>query len=180
MKLFSMISLVALAAVPAIASAAPLQVDFETPWQYGEAVDNHYAASGVSFTNVLGVSNDSNFTYYTNAPSPIGVAMAQLDGVVNTSAFINVAAGLTGSLTFHFSTPSDVTGAVKAYSGENGTGTLLGTLNLKANATAYDVWTPVTFTFTGTAKSFDLTGSANVVGIDNISAVPESGSALLA
>lgn len=175
MKLSVALSLVALAAAPTLASAAAqFNVDFENTWQYGETVDNHYASSGVSFTNVLGISNDDSFTYYSNAPSPIGVAMAQLDGVVNTSAFMNVAAGVDGALSFSYASPSDVIGAVKAYSGLNGTGTLLGTFDLMANGAAYDVWTPTTFHFAGTAQSFDLTGSANVVGMDNVSAVPEA------
>jgi hypothetical protein len=175
MKLSSVLSLIALAATPALSSAAtPFLVDFEKTWSYGEAVDAQYAASGVTFTNVLGVSNDPDFgTYYTNAPSMQGVAMAQLDGVVNTSAFMNVADGVEGKLSFFYSTPSDIVGAIKAYSGLNGTGTLLGTFDFSANASAYDAWTAATFTFGGVAKSFDLTGTANVAGIDNISAVPE-------
>lgn len=181
MKLYSVISLVALAAVPAFANASATLIDFENNWQYGETVDNHYAASGVTFTNVLGLSNDADFTYYTGAPSPLGVAMAQLDGVVNTSAIMNVAAGANG-LSFFYSSPTDVVGAIKAYSGLNGTGTLLGTFDLTGNTSAYDVWTAVSFNFSGTALSFDLTGSANVVGLDNLSvtAVPEPESYALA
>jgi len=50
---------------------------------------------------------------------------------------------------------------VRAYSGINGTGSMLGSFNLLANASHfYDVWTRVTFAFTGTAHSFDWTGSA--------------------
>jgi len=181
MKLYSVISLVALAAAPAFANASATLIDFENNWQYGETVDNHYAASGVTFTNVLGLSNDADFTYYTGAPSPLGVAMAQLDGVVNTSAVMNVAAGANG-LSFFYSSPTDVVGAIKAYSGLNGTGTLLGTFDLTANTSAYDVWTAASFSFGGTALSFDLTGSANVVGLDNLSvtAVPEPESYALA
>lgn len=181
MKLYSVISLVALAAAPAFANASATLIDFENNWQYGETVDNHYAASGVTFTNVLGLSNDADFTYYTGAPSPLGVAMAQLDGVVNTSAIMNVAAGANG-LSFFYSSPTDVVGAIKAYSGLNGTGTLLGTFDLTANTSAYDAWTAVSFNFGGTALSFDLTGSANVVGLDNLSvtAVPEPESYALA
>jgi MYXO-CTERM domain-containing protein len=184
MKLLPAISfLVALAAIPAIASASSTLVDFEQNWQYGEAIDHVYAANGVSFTNVLGVSNDSAFDpYYSGAPSMVGVAMAQLDGVVNTSAFMNVTAGVESSISFYYASPSEALGAVKAYSGLNGTGDLLGTFDLAANGTGYDVWTSTTFNFTGVARSFDLTGSANGVGLDNISitAVPEPESYALA
>jgi hypothetical protein len=89
-----------------------------------------------------------------------------------------VSAGVENALQFYYSSPTAVVGAVKAYDGLNGTGTLLGTFDLSANTAGpnYDNWTPVQFTFSGTAKSFDLTASANVVGLDNISAVPEADS----
>lgn len=183
MKLLPALSfLVALAASPAVASASTVLLDFEQNWQYGDAIDNVYAGNGVSFTNVLGVSNDIDFTYYSGAPSMVGVAMAQLDGEVNTSAFMNVTAGVGSSISFYYASPATVLGAVKAYSGLNGTGELLGTFDLVSNGAGYDVWTPTTFTFTGVARSFDLTGSANVVGLDNISitAVPEPESYALA
>lgn len=183
MKLLPALSfLAALAAAPAIASASTILLDFEQNWQYGDAIDNVYAANGVSFTNVLGLSNDNDFTYYSGAPSPLGVALAQLDGEVNTAAFMNVAAGVGGSISFYYASPATVLGAVKAYSGLNGTGELLGTFDLVSNGAGYDVWTPTTFSFTGVARSFDLTGSANVVGLDNISitAVPEPESYALA
>lgn len=182
MKLASTLSLIALALAPALSSAATgFTVDFEKNWSYGEAVDNQYAAQGVSFTNVLGMSNDPAFDpYYSNAPSPLGVAMAQLDGVTNTTAFMNVAGGVEGLLSFFYSTPSDVVGAVKAYSGLNGSGTLLGTFDLVANTTDYSSWTAAAFTFSGTALSFDLSATANVAGVDNISAVPEPSTLALA
>lgn len=176
MKLASTLSLITLALAPALSSAATtgFTIDFEKNWSYGEAVDNQYAAQGVTFTNVLGVSNDPAFDpYYSNAPSPLGVAMAQLDGVTNTTAFMNVTDGVDGLLTFFYSTPNDVIGAVKAYSGLNGTGTLLGTFNLVANTADYSNWSSANFTFSGTAKSFDLSATANVAGLDNIAAVPE-------
>lgn len=165
-------------ASPAFA-AAPLSVDFEKNWDYGTEVAGTYAADGVTFTNVLGLSNDADFTYFSNAPSPLGVAFVQLDGVVNTTAYMNVAAGVTGGLSFFYSTPGAVTGAVKAYSGLNGTGSLLGTINLAANSADYTAWNQAVLSFGGTALSFDLTGAANVVALDNISAVPEPSSVAL-
>ena len=188
MKLASAISLVALAAAPAFASASQsFLVDFEKNWTFN-AVDNTYASQGVSFTNVLGVSNgdglgslNANGDYYANAPTAQGVAFVQLDGVVNTTSFMNVAGGVEGALSFFYSSPTALTGAIKAYSGLNGSGTLLGSFDLSANApTGYDTWTQAYFGFSGTALSFDLTGTANTAALDNISAVPEPTSALLA
>ncbi|MBC7707118.1 MAG: PEP-CTERM sorting domain-containing protein [Rhodoferax sp.] len=165
-------------AAPAFAGMSFL-VDFEQSWAYGSAVDNTYSGAGVTFTNVLGQSNNDGLgplakgDYYANAPSPIGVAFAQLDGVTNTAAYMNVASGADNGLSFYYSSGSSIAGAVKAYSGLNGTGTLLGSFNLAATDDAFSIWTPVTFTFSGTAQSFDLSASANVVAFDNISAVPE-------
>lgn len=171
-------------ASPAFA-AAPLSVDFEKSWVYGTDIADTYAAGGVSFTNVLGVSNNdglgslANGDYYAGAPSMLGVAFAQLDGVTNTAAYMNVAGGVTGGLSFFYSSPEAVTGAIKAYSGLNGTGTLLGTINLNANSADYTAWNKAVLSFSGTAQSFDLTGTANLVGLDNIAAVPEPTSVAL-
>jgi hypothetical protein len=176
MKLFPAISaLVALAAAPAIASASVF-LDFEQNWDYEQTIDSTYAAQGVTFTNVLGLSNDADFSYYTNAPSSVGTAYVQLGGT-NTTSYLNVSAGVySDGLSFFFTTPSAVAGAVKAYSGLNGTGDLLGTLDLAANDDgSRSTWTQATVNFTGIAKSFDLSATAGYAGFDNmtINAVPE-------
>ncbi len=190
MKLFPTLSLALLAAAPALASAAAFQVDFEKNWDYANGGVNAYYGGGtaadgsngtdlgVTFLNVSGLSNDADFTYYSGAPSSQGTAYAYTVDA-GDKALMNVAAGVNGVLSFYYASPAAATGAVKAYSGLNGTGTLLGSFDLAANGSAYDVWTKVTFNFSGTAKSFDLTGSANLVGLDNISAVPEASSSLL-
>lgn len=179
LKLMSIAAAALFAAAPAFAASTSFSVDFEKTWAYGDTVDNTYAAVGVSFTNVLGLSNGdglgflANGDYYANAPSPLGIASVQLDGVVNTAAYMNVAGGVDNSLSFYYSSPEAVTGAVKAYSGLNGTGALLGTFNLTATDSNYSVWNQATFSFAGKALSFDLTQTAGMVGLDNIAAVPE-------
>lgn len=180
MKLLSIAALALFSTAPAFAGTSFL-VDFEKDWAYGTEINNTYASLGVSFTNFLGLSNNDglgglpNGDYFQNAPSSQGVAYGQLDGVVNTAAYLNVAGGVDSALTFYYSSAANVTGAVKAYSGLNGTGTLLGTFDLSANANSYDNWTAATFAFAGTAQSFDLTEAANsYVGFDNIAAVPEA------
>ena len=186
MKLFHVAAAAVLAMAPAFAGASSFVVDFEKSWDYlyGD-VNNYYAGGaaadgssganlGVSFVNVSGLSNDANFTYYSGAPSPLGTAYA------HDTAYIDVAAGVAGNLSFFYSTPVDVAGAIKVYSGLDGTGTLLGTFDLGANSSEfYDTWSQVTLRFDGVARSFDLTGSDNVVGFDNISAVPEAGSSAM-
>ena len=181
------------ASAPALAGSSFL-VDFERDWPYGTDVNGYYAGGtaddgssgpnrGVSFVNVSGLSNDSFFTYFSGAPSMLGTAFAHTFGT-DDRAFMNVAGGVDNALSFFYASPQSITGAVRAYSGVNGTGSLLGSFNLLANASnAYDAWTQVTFAFAGTARSFDWTGSANVVGLDNIQAiaapVPEPSTVLL-
>ncbi len=157
-------------ASPAFA-AAPLSIDFEKSWSFGDEVANTYADQGVSFTNVLGLSNDPDFPAYSNAPSPLGVAFVQLDGVVNTTAYLNVGAGVTGGLSFYSAGTEAFT--INAYSGLNGTGTLVGTITVAATG-GYDSWKQSVLSLGGaTAQSFDLSSSAGVAALDNISAVPE-------
>jgi hypothetical protein len=172
-------------ASPAFASSPAINVDFETTWGYGQSIDNFYAAQGVSFVNVLGLSNGDGLgplasgDYYAGAPSPLGVAFAQLDGITNTAAYMNVAGGVDGQLNFYFSNPTGSTVEIKAYSGLNGTGNLLGTVVLGTNGADYTSWTATSLTFSGTALSFDLTATAAGVALDNISAVPEPSSLAL-
>jgi hypothetical protein len=185
MKMIPALALALCASAPAFASTTGFVVDFEKNWDYNNGdVNNYYSGGaaadgssgvdlGVSFTNVSGLSNDASFTYYAGAPSMQGTAYAQTFAPED-QAFMNVAAGVDSHLSFYYSSPTAVSGAVKAYAGLNGTGALLGTFDLAANDSGtYGTWTPVTFTFTGTAQSFDLTASANMVALDNISAVPE-------
>lgn len=178
MKLYTAAALALFATAPAFAIAPAFTVDFEKSWDYLDGSINGYYAGGtaadgtsganlgVSFSGVSGLSNDGNFTYYSGAPSPQGVAYAY------DTSFMNVAAGVDSSLSFFYSSATSVLGAVKAYSGLNGTGNLLGSFDLAANtAGGYDTWTSTTFAFSGLASSFALTGSANAVAFDNISNV---------
>lgn len=189
-------AVLALAGSPAFAGVL-FNVDFEKAWDFGNGDVNTYYAGGsaadgssggpnlgVSFTNVSGVSNDALGPYYANAPSPKGVAYAHDTGVLmNLATGID---GVNGALQFYYSTSAAAPGALKAYSGANGTGTLLGTIDLAANDlngnSLPDVWSLATFHFNGVAKSFDLSGSVvDSFAFDNITAVPEPGSlALLA
>lgn len=195
MKLLSAAVLALFTAAPALA-APPFLVDFEHGWDYldgdvngyydgGTAADGASGSNlGVSFVNVSGLSNDADFTYYSGAPSPLGTAYAHTFAA-DDRALMNVAGGVDGALSFFYSTPLSLTGAVLAYSGLNGTGSLLGSFDLAANAgDAYDVWTLANFVFQGTALSFDWTGSANVAALDDIGSavaapVPEPSTVVL-
>ncbi|MDC8770365.1 PEP-CTERM sorting domain-containing protein [Roseateles albus] len=190
MKLSRLAVLALFAAAPAFAGATSFVVDFEKTWDYGVSVDGFYnggAASdlstgdnlGVEFVGVSGLSNDNVQTYFSGAPSAQGVAYVYDNN--GASAFMNVAAGVEKGLSFFYASKEGLTGAVKAYSGLNGSGTLLGSIDLSAtSSTGFDSWKQMTLSFSGTAKSFDLTGSAGKeVGFDNISAVPEASTSLM-
>jgi hypothetical protein len=194
MKLFRAAATALLATAPIMAFAGPVLVNFEKTWDFANGDVNGYYGGGtaadgtsgpnlgVSFVNVSGLSNDPSFPAYSNAPSPIGVAYAHTF-TEDDRSFMNMTAAAIGSFSFFYSSPVAVLGAVKAYSGLNGTGNLLGSLNLLANDAPdiYDAWTLATFAFSGQALSFDFTASANAVAFDNVSvtAVPEPSTVLL-
>ena len=187
------VSAALLVAMPAVASASAFSIDFENDWNAnnvfapdlrdyynGGTADNGTSGPnlGVQFVNVSGLSNQSpDFTYYANAPSPLGTAFA------HDSAFLNVAAGVSNALAFRYASPNDVVGAVRAFSGLNGTGTLLGTIDLATNFIdgTYDNWSLATLRFGGVARSFDFTASADAAGVlfDNVATVPEPGIGLM-
>ena len=175
MKLFRAAAVAVIAAAPLFASAGLVSVFFEKTWDLANGDVNGYynggtAADGssggpnlgVSFVNVSGLSNDALHTYYNKGSlgSSIGVAYA------HDSAFMNMTEAAFGSFAFYYSTPAAVTGGVKIWSGLNGTGTLLGSINLFANnATAtYDTWTFGSSTFSGFARSFDFSAAAATAG----------------
>lgn len=197
MKLYSAVAaaaaVVSIAGAPTLACASPFSIDFESDWninnQFAPEINDYYNGGtasngasgpnrGVSFVNVAGLSNQSpDFTYYANAPSPLGTAFAQ------GAAFLNVASGVGNALAFYYSSPNDVVGAVRAFSGLNGTGTLLGTIDLVANFIdgTYDNWSIATLHFSGIARSFDFTASADTAAVlfDNLATVPEPGMGLM-
>ena len=191
MKLLSAAAL-ALAMAPTVASATAFSIDFEKDWAYGTEVRSYYAGgtasdgttgpnAGVTFVNVSGLSNDADFTYYSGAPSARGTAYA-FTSFPNDRAFLNVASGVSNALAFYYASPIAIVGAIQAWSGLNGTGTLLGSIDLAANidgSNGYDVWSLATLRFAGLARSFDLTASANVAGFDNLATVPEPATMLM-
>lgn len=174
----------AVAVTPAYAGPG-FFVDFEKTWDFSNgAIENYYNGGtaadgtsgpnqGVSFANFSGLSNDALGPYYSGAPSPQGVAYTYSGGL----ALLNVAAGVGNAISFFYSSPSAVVGAVRAFSGVDGTGALLGSFNLVANDAngGYDSWTQALFSFAGTARSFDFTNTADLVAFDNILAIPEPG-----
>ena len=90
---------------------------------------------------------------------------------------MDVAAGFTTGFSFFYSA-INVPGSVTVWSGLDGTGALLATLDLPVTpsggapectpAGPFCPWFPVGVTFAGTAQSVIFTGTANQIGFDNI------------
>jgi hypothetical protein len=91
-----------------------------------------------------------------------------------SETFMNVAAGFATGFSFNYVSLS-YSGAVSVFDGLNGTGTLLGTLNLSPNAgscpgfsAGFCPFSPTGILFSGIAKSVSFAGVANQIVFDDI------------
>lgn len=189
MKMISAAALALSAMTPAFAGNA--LIDFESVTSFA-SVGAHYdggadgagvvgPALGVAFTgDAMGLANDF-VSYFSHAPSPLGV-MAP----VGADATMNVAAGFTGAVSFAYAA-SQFVSQVNVWSGLNGTGEVLASFNLVKNAqrgcgdSAFCRFDTMSSTFEGTAHSMTFGNAANVAAFDDIriTAVPEPTAALL-
>ena len=154
-----------LLSAPGFAAASIL--DFEGPTSF-DPIGDFYSSLGVSFgLDGLALSNDELGPYYSHSPSP-GTVFAP----VGPDATMNVAGGFAGNISFAYS--SKLASSVSLYSGLDGTGTLLGTLNLTANAqngctdSPLCFWSLASLDFTGIAKSLTFGGLANQAMFDDV------------
>jgi hypothetical protein len=184
MKLITTAALVLAASTSAFADA-PITIDFEGAIGYVNPIAEFYNGGtdgagntgpnlGVSFTDAaVGVSNDVNFSYYSNAPT-MGTVLAAFD----STATMNVAQGFSGQLTFWYSSSVSTLDAVNIYSGLNSTGTLLASASLFGNASLGCSDTPfcrfdlTSVKFAGVAQSVNFGGNAQFVAYDNIGITP--------
>lgn len=188
--LISSAALILLSVAPAVGGT--ITIDFEQPSSF-LWVDQFYNGGtdggglsgpnyGVSFgLDDLAIQNDALGPYFANAPSPIGIMVP-----VGPETAMNVAAGFT-DISLYYSSMVEVLDGVQVWSGLNGTGTLLASFDLAANAQAGgDTSAPVTFweqlnigPLSDVAHS--VTFATNYTGYDNITihALPEPASALL-
>jgi PEP-CTERM motif len=135
---------------------------------------------GISFSaSAVTLANDADFQYFSNAPSG-NVVMLDFDG----SSFMNVATGFVGIASFGYSSNAAALGAVKIFSGLNGTGTQLASFNLASNSESgcavqgapFCNFNVLSSAFSGIAYSMTFGGNSNGVLFDDItvSAVPEA------
>jgi hypothetical protein len=168
------------------AFSSPITLDFEGVTSFS-SVDNYYnggtdtagasgANVGVSFGgDALALSNDGtgsgpNGEFFTHAPTPVTVMAA-----VGADAALNFATGFTSASFFYSSIEAR---SVGVFSGLNGTGSLLGSFDLLANAqngcsdSAYCFWQFASLNFNGVAQSIQFGSAANVAGFDNVTVAP--------
>jgi hypothetical protein len=192
MKIRSYLLALGMAVISAAASASPIVLDFENIAPYPNnndvLVQNYYnggtSSVGTSGTN-YGVSFGDNAlviclnsqTVTCSNTSRGGLAPNSSQGSLfflsGSQTYMNVAAGFDTGFSFDY--VSAVNGSVQVYDGLNGTGNLLGTLNLTPNQgscpgynAGYCPFSPVGVTFNGVAKSVSFAGVANQIVFDDI------------
>lgn len=174
---------VTFAATPVSAATVPLLLNFEAATGFAP-IDSLYASAGIRFGgDALGLVNDALGNYFSNAPTAVGVMTP-----VGLDSAMNVANGFVGSFSFFYSSLAAVNDGVQVWSGFDGTGSLLATFDLAANAqaggcsdTALCNFNSLSAAFAGTARSVTFGNATYSAVFDNvaITAVPEPTSALL-
>lgn len=187
MKPLAAAALLALgAATPAFATTT---FDFEAVTSFASIADFYNGgadgagkvgpALGVSFGgDALGLANDFD-TYFTHAPSPIGVMTP-----VGSDSALNAASGFANSISFYYASNTAIAGGVQVWSGLDGTGSLLRSFDLAANAqsgctdSAFCHFDVLSGAFDGIARSVTFGNAANAAAFDNVTvaAVPEPSS----
>jgi hypothetical protein len=175
MKFRMLAALAMLAAVPASAQRA-IKIDFELIPGYVGFIRDFYNGNGgpnygVTFTDAIAnLSNDDLGPYYDGAPSPITVMLAY-----DPTAIMNVVAGFSGQMTFYYSNLPATQQVVRIYSGLNGTGTLLASIDLPGNASdgcntvLYCRFDFAVMRFDGVARSVNFGGNPQQTLFDDIS-----------
>jgi hypothetical protein len=161
-----------------VASADVVTLTFEGVGDFN-AVGNYYNGGGgtnygISFSNdtlALVDSDAGGSGNFANEPSGDTIMFF----INANNAILNMAAGFTSGFSFFYSSSTAAT--VNVYDGINGTGNVLGSLNLTAQGFQNCVgdptgqfcnWTAVGVSFSGIAKSINFGGTANQTGFDNI------------
>jgi PEP-CTERM motif len=134
---------------------------------------------GVTFSsNALNICLNSLSVACSNtSKGGLGPANSQegaLFFLSGSDTFMDVAAGFTTGFSFNYVSEND-TGSVSVYSGLNGTGTLLATIDLSPNAGScpgYDAgfcpFSPIGVAFSGIAESVSFAGVENQIVFDDV------------
>ena len=175
-------------ALPTLAQAADtVTLSFDEVESYSSVADTYLASNGLSFTgSALALADNGGA--YSNAPSATAIMFvnaAENFTVLSTTPD----AWFVDGISFYHSSSAASLGGVQVWSGANGTGSLLASVDLAANAstgcndTAYCHWDQVNLAFSGSAQSIVILANGGESAFDNlsVSTVPEPGmGALLA
>jgi hypothetical protein len=158
------------------AFAAPVTLDFEGTSSFAPIADYYNGGSGTNYgasfgPGAQGLQNDALGPYFSNNPSGSSIMF-----VSDPDAALNIAQGFFSSVSFYYSSAADAT--VSLFSGLNGTGDLLGTLSLSANAqqngcsdSPYCYWGLASLAFSGVAQSIQFSGAVGA-GFDDVKFTP--------
>ena len=201
------------AAISVSANAAVIDLTFENiatyPWDSSNTyILDYYNGGtssvgtsgpnyGVSFpANALNICLNTIGTICSNTSrGGLGDPNSQLGALFflsGSNTYVNVAAGFTTGFSFYY-TAVNVGGTVNVWSGLNGTGSLLASLNLPVTPSGpcpgynagFCPFFPVGVGFAGTAMSIDFGGVANQIVFDDVTfgsstpGVPEPGTLAL-
>ncbi len=191
---------IAAAAALCLSAAAPTfaatTLDFDAVTSFASIADFYNGgtdsagasgpALGLTFGgDALALANDALGPYFSNAPTPL-----QVMAPVGSDATLNAAAGFANAFSFYYSATSAVAGGVQVWSGLDGSGTLLASFDLSANAQNGCTDAPrchfdaATAAFTGIAHSvtfgnaYDSVNGTTNAAFDNVTValVPEPSS----
>lgn len=151
--------------------AAPIVLTFEglgdqTPigdYYNGGGGPNYGISFGADSLSIIS-NQDGGSGNFSNAPSGDTVAFF-LSGPGDV---LNKSSGFDTGFSFYYADQVGYTGSVSVYSGLDGTGTLLASLDLASTPDPYNVFLPIGVAFSGTAESVVFSGSANYIAFDNI------------
>jgi len=161
------------------AHATPVLLNF-AGLQDLQAIGNYYNGGagtnyGVSFSsNVFALKSVMQGGAGGFMPDPTFTPAMFIMGNTgtNVTGTMNVGPGFSNGISFFYTSAFQET--VTVWSGANGTGTVLATINLSPNNgscvgfPSYCNWTGVGLSFSGTGKSVTFSGPANGIGISDI------------
>lgn len=193
--------IICVAVVPASANSGEL-LSFEGIGNL-QPVGSFYNGAGLSSTPNYGVTFSSNFyglisianggagNFAPNLTGTPAIFMLGPNGSAATGT-MNVTGGFLTGLNFFYTAgfSGNKTATVTIWSGANGTGMVLATIQLSNNnagctSPAYCTWSAIGLSFSGTAHSVTFSGPANELGLSDITigssmtAVPEPSSVYL-
>jgi hypothetical protein len=179
-----LLAAVAAATLSGTATAAPFTLDFEgigsqcsiSGFYNGGTSDCANPANNTSGTNYGIQFGDSALALREDDPmANIGLLPSSPTGMIflTTTAILTFADGFDTGFSFFYSTVA-FTGVVQVFDGVNGTGNVIGSINLAALGVGpspgndFSNWAVGTVSFPGIGRSINFGGTANQVVYDNV------------